>query len=941
MAVTRYFLGWDRPVCETVPAYLLAKSGAGMLDMRGTVVVVPTRQSSWRLSAALPLAADARDAALLGPEIVTAPVLLDARRTVAATDLQSLLAWCAVLTAVKSGELVAFLGAREGRNAGTAWALQVARRLQGLRKELSDGGLTIVEVANRGAGIEEAERWAAMAELERRYTRQLEAWSLRDVFSIKLECARRGEMAPGVRRVVLAALPDPPGLLTDLLGRWAATGGTVEILIAAPATESAAFDEWGRPLPDAWQDRAIVLSDEDIWVGATPEAQASRIAGVIGEGMASVPSAITMKPQLAIGVPDRETVVPLQRELAAIGLPAFDPQNRFFSDTALFRLLHALLALRGRPGYSEVAALLRHPDVLAMFANGAVLLRELDEFQSRHLPVTIADMSSEKFTHAGHVSEAITKIMRWREMLCEPDLAGGVRAVMGDIYKGRMLHLDAPDDAEFHEAAAALDTGLRELEGAVAAGQVDGDAPDVLMSLLQNATLKAERSSEERLDLEGWLELAWNPAPTLLVAGMNEGFVPDGHVGDLFLPDALRHDLGLRDDRLRVARDAYVLSALVAQRQKQGRVVLLVGKASTAGDPLRPSRLLFRCPDSELVARAQMLFKDPSPTHAASAFTISFKLNPALLSGECINSRRSRELSPTTFRDYLQCPLRFYLRHVLDMQSVDDRAREPNALAFGNLVHSVLDEMGGDRRIWSCGDAAEISRWMEQRLRQQVRAIYGSRPWLGVELAMDSAAQRLGAFAAAQVIWHAEGWEIMGREQTRECQIEGVLVKGRIDRIDRNSRTGEVCVLDYKTTDNASTPAETHFGSPREDESLAAAVIQSELAGSRNDKRWADLQLPLYREFVRSEHGPDVRLGYICLPKALGETGFKLWDAYSPALHASAVQCAEGVIRQVKLGVFWPPGKLKSSYDDNFAGLLPADPTRCMVPPLSPWRSGA
>ena len=939
MAITRHFLGWDRPVCETVPAHLLAESGPGMLDMRGTIVVVPTRQSSWRLSAALPLAADARSMALLGPDIVTAPVLLDSKRVATATDLQGLLAWCAVLTAVKAGELIAFLGAREGRTANAAWALQVARSLQGLRRELSDGGLTIAEVANRGAGIEEADRWIAMAELERRYIEQLGAWHLRDALSIKVEYARRGEMAPGVQRVVLAALPDPPGLLTIRLGQWAATGGTVEVLIAAPAAESAAFDNWGRPLPDAWQDRTIVLSDEDIWLGATPDAQANLIAEAVGGGMPAVPVATSLKPQLAIGVPDRETVAPLQRELAAKGLPAFDPQNRPFSETALFRLLQALLALRSRPGYSEVAVLLRHPDVLAMSTNGAGLLQELDEFQSRHLPVTLADMSAEKFPRAVYASEAITRIMRWKKTLCEPDFTGGVRAVLGEIFKNRMLNLDDRADAAFHQAAALLDTGLRELEGAAAAGQVSANAPEVLISLLQNASLKAERQ-EERLDLEGWLELAWNPAPLLFVAGMNEGFVPDGRVGDLFLPDSLRHDLGLRDDRLRVARDTYVLSALSAQRQKSGRVVLLVGKASTAGDPLRPSRLLFRCRDSELVARAQKLFKDPPPDHAAEAFTVGFKLDPAMISGDCINNRRSRELSPTTFRDYLQCPLRFYLRHVLDMQSVNDCAREPDALAFGNLVHSVLDEMAGDRKIWACGDHGEISQWMEQRLREHVRAIYGARPWLGVELAMDSAVQRLGAFAAAQVMWHAEGWEIIAREQTKECQINGVLVKGRIDRIDRNLLTGAVCVLDYKTTDNACTPAETHIGAPREDERLEAAVIPAELAGNRNDKRWTDLQLPLYREFVRGDHGPDVRLGYVCLPKALGETGFRLWESYSSALHTSAVKCAEGVVRQVKLGIFWPPGKIKSSYDDSFAGLLPADPARCIVPPVAPWRIG-
>ncbi len=949
MAIKRIFLGWDRPLCESVPAYLMAGAGAGLLDLRGTVLVVPTRQSSWRLHAALPLAADARGAVLLGPEIVTPPVLLEPPHSVAAaTNLQSLLAWSAVLKAVKPGELPAFLGAREGRAHGTAWALQLARRLQLLRNELADGGLTIADVAARGAEIEEGERWAAMAELERRYAGQLESWRLRDVLMLKLAHARQGLLAPEVRRVVVAAVPDPPKLFMTLLNQWAAAGGAVDVLVAAPEAESAAFDNWGRPLPESWQARAIALPSKDIWLEATPDDQAGRIAKAIAAGLGAKAAAADLRPQLAIGVPDRETVAPLQRELAAIGLPAFDPQNRQLADSALFRLVQTLLALRNRDGYAEVSALLRHPDVLASFDRPADLLRELDELQSEHLPVTLDDLlacldtkpdaSESGSDRLEHLRAALARVKNWRTVLNSSDLAAGLRKVLQQTYERRPLKSGDPADAAFQQAVSAFDTGLRELEDAAAAGHAGTDAAEALMARLQDAPVKGERRNE-LLDLEGWLELAWNPAPLLFVAGMNEGFVPDGHVGDLFLPDTLRRLLDLRDDSLRVARDAYVLTALIEQRRRQGRVILLVGKTSTAGDPLRPSRLLFRCHDKELVARARMLFKDPPPAHAAEAYTISFKLDPALLPADCIDARRSRELSPTIFRDYLACPLRFYLRHVLGMNTLDDSAREPDARAFGNMVHEVLEEMGRDRRLWACGDGNELARWLEQRLAELARKRYGARPWLGVELAMGSAAQRLRVFAQKQVAWRAAGWEIIQYESGKACEIGGLTVRGRIDRIDRNAQTGAVCVLDYKTTDKTKAPAETHFGPEREGDDLPAAGIPPELTGGRRAKRWADLQLPLYRELVRSEFGPKVQLGYFCLPNALGDTDVTLWEAYSDALHDSAIQCAEAVALRIKQGIFWPPVKLKTGYNDDLAGVLPGDPAKSIAPPPPPWRA--
>lgn len=935
MPLNRIFLGWRRPLCETVPEYLLGSAGAGMLDLRGTVVVAPTRQSIWRLRASLPLAAHARGIALLGPEMVTPPVLLDPPHAAAvATALDGLLAWTAVLQEVKPGEGAAFLGARAGRTRDEGWALQVARRLQDLRKELADGGLSIADVAGRGAEIEESDRWNAMADLERRYAARLADWGLRDACEVKLEHARRGSLAPEVRRVVVAAVPDPPKLLMTLLGNWAAAGGVVEALVAAPEDESAAFDAWGRPLPDAWQTREIELRSEDLWLDATPSDQAVRIAKAIRAGMPATPADSSLRPLLAIGAPDRETVAPLQRELAAIGMPAFDPQNRPFPETALFTLVQSLLALDRNAGYAEVAALLRHPDVLSEIGSGGDVLRALDAFQSARLPVTLEDMRGAPDPLRG----ALDRLRGWRERLRAGPLAPGMRSVLQEIYERRLLRSDDPSDAAFQQAVAAFDAALRELEAATDAGRAGADAGGALLARLQEATVKAERR-DEAIDLEGWLELAWNPAPLLFVAGMNEGFVPDGHVGDFFLPDSLRRQLDLRDDRLRVARDACVLTALLEQRRVAGRTILLAGRTSTAGDPLRPSRLLFRCPDGELVGRARQLFQDPPPGRTSAAYTVSFKLDPARIPVESGNETGLRKVSVTGFRSYLACPLRFYLEQILHMQPLDDRAREPDALTFGIWIHEVLCEMGRDPKLWAGGDADRLADWLEQRLNRLTRARYGARPWLGVELAQGSAVRRLRAFAEKQVAWHAEGWEIAELEKPRTCNLDGLTVSGRVDRIDRNARTGAVCVLDYKTTDKSPRPDQTHFGSALPEEHLPEAIVPAALTGGKRDRRWADLQLPLYRELVRADYGSEVHLGYVCLPHALGDTGFERWAAYSDALHESAMRCAAAVAGRIKQGVFWPPGRARSIRNDPLACVLLQDPQQTLCPPAPLWRA--
>ncbi|MBM4164189.1 MAG: hypothetical protein FJ222_07090 [Lentisphaerae bacterium] len=966
MGVTRVFLGWDRPLCETVPEWLLAPGAPGLIDLRGTVVGMPTRQSSWRLRAALPLAAhDRYGASLLAPEIVTASVLIaPPPRPGRASDLQSLLAWRRVLLAAPAGDLDAFLGGQ--RPASGSWALQIARRLTVLRRELADGALTIGEVAARGEALMEPERWQALAELERRYLDGLASWNLRDSLAEQIAHARAGRLAPDVQRVVLAAVPDPPRLLLTLLQAWADNGGTVVVLVAAPPKEADAFDQWGRPLPDAWDHRDIALDDRDIILAANPEDQAACIAGLLKESLVGCFSDHTgTRPALAIGVPDRETVAPVQRELAALGLPAFDPQNHPLADTPLFRLVQALLAWRERPDYAETAALLRHPDVLAALPDPDDVLRELDGLQAERLPVTFADLRRAVRHPAGdaaghpharqpeHLAAALDRIEAWSGLHDESPLSESLRNAMQGIYAKRMLHPEQAADTAFQQSGEALDQALRELADAETAGQAGADAATVLLARLQDATIKSERAGEP-LDLEGWLELAWNPAPVLCVAGMNEGFVPDGHVGDLFLPDALRRQLGLRDDRLRVARDAYVLAALCAQRSDPSatplpRVVLLVGKRAMAGDPLRPSRLLFRCPDDVLVRRARNLFRDPPPVRTAAAHAVSFMLNPARVSPACLTQRLPGRISPTAFRDYLQCPLRFYLKRVLRMESQDDRAREPDARGFGNLCHAVVEAMARDPgRIWACGDASRLSEWLARQLATAAAAQYGDRPWLGVRLATETATRRLRAFAEQQVAWHAAGWEIIECETDRyHTTLDGVVIGGRMDRIDRH-RDGAICVLDYKTADQAESPANSHLGSAGDDVTVPEALLSREFVGSlgrsggpggstpAKAKRWTDLQLPMYREMLRATQRADVRVGYIILPAARGETAFAVWDDYSDALHGHALACAAAVIRRIRDGVFWPPAARTPRYDD-FSTLLLGDAERTILPPPNPW----
>jgi ATP-dependent helicase/nuclease subunit B len=415
---------------------------------------------------------------------------------------------------------------------------------------------------------------------------------------------------------------------------------------------------------------------------------------------------------------------------------------------------------------------------------------------------------------------------------------------------------------------------------------------------------------EGAVELLGWLELLWEDAPHLVVGGMNDGCVPEAVVGDAFLPETLREKLGLKGNAERLARDAYLLEALACSRGA-GRLELLLGKTSAVGEPKMPSRLLFRCEDADLPGRAEFLFRQLDASRPHLPWTRAWRLEPR-------EAPPQATVAVTALRDWLKCPFRFYLQHVLRMAPVEVAKTELDGLDFGTLCHEVLETMGRDGRWLDCTDAGALEDFLSEELERRVRASLGTNLALPLVIQRDAARRRLGTAARAQARERAAGWRIDEVEKRIEIRIGGLWVRGQVDRVDRHVETGAVRVLDYKTADIPKTPPATHLRSLRRDDPVPNWA-RCEVGGRA--RAWSDLQLPFYRMGL-AEAFPGVSFGYFNLPKALGDTGLEMWEAYSTPLHESAVRCAEGVCEAIRRGEFWPPAEGIPPAEDRFASLF-------------------
>ena len=638
-------------------------------------------------------------------------------------------------------------------------------------------------------------------------------------------------------------------------------------------------------------------------------------------------------------MPDTSIVPYLETALAARGVRTYNPAGAPVRDHPIHRLMEAYRNLADHPSYASLSGLFRNADMLDYLGRThgigtRTLLTELDEFQNNHLPGSVQDMADRlrdiesqghaddyaTLSHALHAAKTMMENARDRP----PEQS--LRTFLQAVYAVRELRPGAAEDREFRAVAERVDEELRRTAGGVASmlRLTPLETMELLMQHLGRVRYALERPPDS-IDLEGWLELSWNDAPLLIITGMNDGAVPQMPGNEAFLPESLREQLGMRSESDRMARDVFLARTFMESRRCGGRVCFITGKYGQDGEPLRASRLLLQCSDTELPQRALRLFGPPDDIRPSVPSSISFKLHPWVPPSREPQIRLPSSLAATAFREYLSCPFRFYLQRVLRMESLADTKAEMDALDFGSLMHDALARMAGDADLRQSTNATALRSYLHDRAEEWVRRHYGTNPPLHLAMQLDVARERLSAAARVQADETAQGWEIVMWEESFSLPLGTVTVKGRIDRVDRHTGTGVLRVLDYKSTEQSTPPDESHMGPPRDDSRDYALTSRG-----GKPRRWTDLQLPLYVRMVRSRLGDraQVQAGYFNVPRDTDGTSVAVWPDLTEELLCSADLCATGVVRDILDRRFWPPAQ-KVDYDD-FESIFPTGAENCV-----------
>jgi len=903
------FLSWRQTLPAQVADWMIAQAGwdgEDPLDLSTRLVLVPTRQSGRRLREALAVAAELQGQAVFAPRVVvpeSLPGEVSLCPNVATRD-QILVAWMRVLLGTDPARYRAVFPVDPPLR-DEAWARHLAERFVRVQHELAAGGLSMADVL-RAPEMPESVRWRELAELERQFDAVLAEQDVVTSLRANLAGLASVKVPDGIEVVMLVGCPDPHPVAIQYL-QALKSQVALEVLVYGPdeATEPGAFDYWGRPVASHWAQRRLGLTDfsRQVRLGADP----SHLAVFAAERAAFEPRA---EEWLNLTVVDPEIKAPLTRELEDRGETVFLPEGETWRKGTFYGLLEALAGLVDSADCRAVGNLLRCPDVLAALAGNSTteiaadtLLRHWDRVRENHLVQNL----DEAIDQAGvfpQLQASLSVVQTWVRALQNEAFGEVATSLPAEILGDRLV----ASDSELAEGVARW----LEVVGNVkhAAGLLPALPEKARWELALGAFGEGTRFGHRpagAIELGGWLEVLWADAPRMVIAGANEGRLPEAVSGDAFLPEALRAQLGLKTNGQRLAVDAYLMAAAVASRPEVDDALILVGKTAASGDPLRPSRILMGGDDAMLPSRVKTLFQPLDTVVDNLPWRRAWKLRPRRV-------KLKPSISVTGLRDWLECPFRFYLNRGLKMQEIELPKVELNAMDFGNLVHGVLEHVGRDPVLGKTTDEALLSEGMLADFEQRIRCDYGESPTLPLLIQFESARQRLRRVAAVEVAERQAGWMTERVEWAFKVPLGGLTITGKIDRIDRHT-DGRVRVVDYKTSDKALDPLGKHLATLRTEDQDRPAWLRVMHRGK--ERRWIDLQLPLYRLALAEEFGLDLTAAYFNLPKAVGETGIALWDDPVGELQGAAETCAAGVAEAILREDFWPPVDHLSRYDDH------------------------
>lgn len=564
-------------------------------------------------------------------------------------------------------------------------------------------------------------------------------------------------------------------------GRGRAASPAVRGRAVAHAMTSADFsDKWSR-LPPAERRLTGVKAVEL----ANPAAEATAIAMALREAVE------TPGQTAALVTPDRMLAARVSALLARWGIHADDSAGQPLSQSPAGTLLLAIAAAAAE-NFAPVAllTLLKHPFV---GGDGDARLAWLDKVRALDLalrgprPVPGLDGLDRHLAEKDREPATRGCLAAWtavraklesleaslRASLRLDELAGALRETASALSGDRAW---SGSDGRM---AAALVADLEAANDARSLTLKPEEWTPVLRHMLDAQPVRPPYGGHPRVFIWGLLEARLQKADFLVLGGLNEGVWPAQPAPDPWLAPRIRAELGLPGLDYRVGLVAHdFASALGAPR------VLLTRARRDSRSPTVASRLWLR-----LEAMTGGITRDHRLERLAHALDDAGLPRPVDRPAPCPPlEQRPRKISVTAVDRLKADPFAFYAQAILKLRRLDPVDADHSAAWKGIAVHDVLEQ-------WLAEDDCRPDRLVPRA--EALLAAETIHPMLRA-LWQPRLMEAIRWVEAQEIANRAAGRRPVAAEQKGEAEIDGVVLHGKADRIDRLDGGG-IAIVDYKT----------------------------------------------------------------------------------------------------------------------------------------------
>lgn len=449
----------------------------------------------------------------------------------------------------------------------------------------------------------------------------------------------------------------------------------------------------------------------------------------------------------------------------------------------------------------------------ALDSGGESLCRAIISSLRHYIPMDMVRGSAVMELVFDPVVKDVTKASADTVEALEDYLLRVIEGIAGRILDDPDMAIEAEFARRFHSCVQLLKGKRLEI--------LPATFVNLLSQLVGPESVPYEGEPLRGFQIMGPLETRALDFDNLVILSCNEGVFPKRSSSPSFIPPELRKGFGLPTGEFKDAILAYCFYRLL---QRAGNV-WLVYDSRTEG--------LKSGEESRYIKQLRYHFRVPMDTYIAKAGNLSAKKEEDIEKPEDIESIvKGKRLSPSTLKNYLDCPVKFYYSFVLGLSEEEEVAETIDGRLLGSVYHDTMQAIylgeaamdpsfPMDRREVEKAvregrlvplrsvSVQYIDSWLGKRdaIRDRITALMkaylhsmevGGRDLVTCEVILRYVEDTLKYDRKLLVDKGLSSFEIIGLEMKGSWSVDGFGFMGYMDRVD-SFGDGTVRILDYKT----------------------------------------------------------------------------------------------------------------------------------------------